>query len=140
MQQAAATSYRRRRDARELIIVGARREHRLQIIDPRIAGDQRRSVAQRDQHVAIATDVAERRGLIDQRPGIVGIGGKRRVVPAQRGAQPLLGADEIGLQRQRGAVRSIEFDRIVGRIAGALDIGIGIAEARDIDPQHRIAR
>src|SRR3546814_3926429 len=75
---------------------------RLEIIETRIAGHDRRRLSQRHQHVAIAAQVAERRRLVDQRSGVARIGGERPVVPAERRGQPLLVTDQIRLERERG--------------------------------------
>src|SRR3546814_8095606 len=48
--------------ARQRILARARREHGLQMIETRIARHDRRRMAQRRQHVAIAAEIAERRG------------------------------------------------------------------------------
>src|SRR3546814_19388989 len=74
-------------------------------------------------YVAIAAEVAQRRRLVDQRLGIARISGERLVVPIERRRQPLLVADQIGLERACGAVRRVELYGIVDRIARAERVG-----------------
>src|SRR3546814_8943057 len=70
------------------------------MIETRSARHDRRRMAQRRQHVAIAAEIAERRGLIDQRIRIVGIGGERIGIPIERRLQPLPPAHQIRLRSE----------------------------------------
>ena len=124
--------------ARQIVILRACSEHRLQIQRLRAARSCRQCPPCCAQHRRIAPGIAQRRGILNQ--GIVppGINLQRGFKPRQGGDQPILPAHQLAAQHQRVDIAPINRQRTVRSGDGTGDVARLLAYPAQIGPGHTI--
>ena len=146
----AGVAHAGKQGARELVVAGACRHHRLEIQRLGALRPRGERAAGSAKHVGIAPRLAGGSGILDQRGVVIRVLRQRALEPGQSGEQAVAAAHHLTRQHDRVQVRRVErhgaargevcAEHIAGGQAHAPEIGVGggiIGATRDDGLEQR---